>query len=214
MWRERIPSKYHTRRVCVTRGRGLIYEGANGHPDSGRRRQEPSEFSFGPSRTTRCARVLRLRRPGGRHEPGRRARFDVLSVLPALLRLGLQRGNGQGPRLALCAGLQRLDDRLMVRSCTRAVHPVDARPALGPHVGRGRGPRSRVGLARRLLLRKPGHTGLPTVHDREATGPFMAPARPTPWSACTSARRASDTMSDESPMLVTMSWSPRPPSWR
>ena len=168
VWQERIPSKYRDTAPRLVRdadGEAWIYEGKRMVTPglgavAGKSRRGVQLRAHHVRRD--AARLLRLRRPAGGHEPRRGARFDVLSVLPALLRPGLQRGHGQGPRLALCAGLQRLDDRRVVRSCTRAVHPVDARPALGPASGRRRGPtNSREGLAGRLLLRKPGHARAP-----------------------------------------------------
>ena len=55
------------------------------------------EFSFEPITYDEMRPgLLRLRRPAGGHEPGRRARVDVLPFLPALLRPGLQRGRRTG----------------------------------------------------------------------------------------------------------------------
>ena len=135
-------------------------------------------------------------RPGRaprRHGPRRHPRLAVLPVVPALLRPDVLGGEGQGPRAALRAVVQRLDDRRVVRHRARSLHPADHHPALGP----GQPPRSRWSGARRRARprsrspRTPSRSACPPSTTRTATGTRCWPPRRTcRWScACTSARR-------------------------
>ena len=120
----------------------------------------PEEYTPGPDRLRRdAAGLLRPDSPTGGHgrQPDR-----ALAVLPddhPLRRPDVLRGQGQGPRPPLRAGLQRLDDRRMVRrrpaagSFRSCIIPLwDARLAAARRsgatppgaVGRSRSPRCRA----------------------------------------------------------------------
>ena len=72
----------------------------------------------------------------------------------------------QGARPGVRAGLQRLDDRRVVRRRRpRPADPADADPAVGSDAGRGRGAAVRgQGIVRRCLLREPAGLDLPSIH--------------------------------------------------
>ena len=65
------------------------------------------------------ARVLRADGTGPRPRRRRHRGVGVLPVVPAVLRPGVRRGAGQGAVAAVRAGVQRLDDRRLVRGRAR-----------------------------------------------------------------------------------------------
>ena len=136
--------------------------------------------------------VPRRGRPPRRHGPQPHRALAVLPDLPPLRRPGVHRGLRPRARPRLRAGLQRLDDRGVVRRQRRAPHPA----VPGPHVGRaprrGRGPaQRRPGLPGRRLHRAPGEPGA-ALDPRPRAGsgtPCSRPAtRPRRCCACTSGR--------------------------
>ena len=135
----------------------------------------------------------RLRRARARALDGRRRRVGRAAVpdVPALRRQPLPRSRRQGPRARVCAGVERLDARRVVRRVSRAVHPADDDPAVGPAA---RGARDRA-------LRGEGIEGASSSsrtrirsgcrRSRAVTGIRCSRPRPTPACRCrcTSARR-------------------------
>ena len=119
---------------------------------------------------------------------------------------------GQGARAALRAGLQRLDDRRVVRHRAGSLHPADHHAAVGP----ARRPRARWSGARRkgatafAFSENPEPLGLPTIHDPSRYwDPVMAAAQETcRWScACTWARRRPcRTISSDTPPLANLTF--------
>ena len=113
-WR-RKPSR---RTTATTSGRSRA--GAAEHRPERRGRQAAGGVRHRPDVLRRDApRLLRHRRARPRHERQRRARLDVLPVVPRLLRPALQPHRGQGRRPGDAAGLQRLAHRRVVRHRTR-----------------------------------------------------------------------------------------------
>ena len=100
-------------------------------------------------------------------------------------------GRRQGPRAGDGARVERLDDRRVVRGVPGAVHPADARPAVG-RAGGGRRDRAvrRQGLACGALRREPAPARAAVVPDRAlASGVRGVQRRPACRCRCTSARR-------------------------
>ena len=146
------------------------------------------------------------------HGRGRHPGVAELPVVPALLRPAVLRGQGQGPRPAVRQGLQRLDDRRVVRRRAGPLHPADDHPAVGPAARRSR--RSSAcaakGVERRLLLREP-RAARPADHPRpeRLLGPRAArrPRRPAD-GRCAMHIGSSSTMhkmSSTSPFMANMS---------
>ena len=135
--------------------------------------------------------LLRHRRPRPRHGRERRARFDVLPVVPEPVRAALQPLDGQDAGLAV---LQAYNDWHIDEWCGSApgpVHPADAPADLGSGRDGGRGAAHRgEGLPRGLVLGEPGAAEAAEL-PRRALGPVLAGLRRTRArsSACTSARR-------------------------
>ncbi len=159
------------------RGRGVDLRGqANGHTrPRGRGREEPGGVQLRADHLRRdAARLLRLGGPAGGHGSGRGPGLAVLPVVPPLLWSGVPRSRRQGAGPAVRAGLQRLDDRRMVRSCSRSLHPPDAHSPVGPGAGGRRGPPDRrEGIPGDRLLREPGHAR-PSDHSGPG-GPLGPP---------------------------------------
>ncbi len=131
------------------------------------------------------ARVEDLAARGGR-------RLARVPDVPALLRADVHGGHRPRPRARVRAGLQRLDDRGLVRRLRRPPHPAVPHPAVG------RRPRGRRDAAQRRA-RAPGRSASarspPTSACRAstpATGTRSSPRAeepPRPRCACTSGRR-------------------------
>ena len=117
--------------------------------------------------------MLGRRRQSRRHERQRRARLDVLPVVPPLVRPGVRRGRGQGPRTHPAQGVQRLARPVVVRQAPGPFHPDGPRAVLGhrPHRRRGRAPRG-AGRARGVVLREPVEARS-TESARRALGPVL-----------------------------------------
>ena len=97
----------------------------------------------------------------------------VLPDLPALLRPDVRRGQGQGARARLRAGLQRLDGRGVVRRLRRPPDPAVHHPAVGRRARRRRGrAQRRPRRARRVLQRDPGQAR-PAVDPLRLLGPVL-----------------------------------------
>ena len=126
---------------------------------------EPVTFDADPPRLLEAEGT-----PRGHGRQPRRG-VDLLPQRAApLLRPGVPRAPGQGARAAVRAGLQRLDDRRVVRRCRpRAAHPADHHPAVGPAARRRRDPPlRRQGQPRGDLLREPvRRSACPSVHDKD-----------------------------------------------
>ena len=138
-------------------------------------------------------RLLGHRRAHQGHERRRRARLDVLPVVPRLQRPPVRRHRRQGPRPRRRAGLQRLARRRVVRHLPRPLHPDGPARAVGRRAGRRRGaPPGQEGRALAHLHREPGHPRLPELPQR-LLGPAVEGAVRRAASCCrsTSARRAS-----------------------
>ena len=177
VWVDRLPAKYRdvAPRMVMTDGGGTWEYDGKRMPTSGlsvaagKRKEEfsPDPVSFDEMRPGAYDPVARRR-----HGPGRHPRVAVLPLVSALLRPGLLGGQGQGARAPLRAGLQRLDDRRVVRDGPRPDDPVDHHPAVGPDRG-GQGDRALRGEGRgRSLLGEPRAAG-PADHPR--SGPLLGP---------------------------------------
>ena len=135
-------------------------------------------------------------RPDGaarRHgrEP-RRGGDQLPEHLPPLLRAGLPRARGQGPRARVPADLQRLDDRRVVRRRRQGPpDPADARPAVGSAARGRRGAALRgEGQPRHRLQREPVEARAARRSTRASGTCCGRPARrPRRRCRCTSARR-------------------------
>lgn len=139
-----------------------------------RRRLRPRRHDPGGHHPRRdAARLLGPRRTPQGHGPQPRRGLPLLPDLPALLRADLRRGARQGGRPRLCARLQRLDGRGVVRRQRRPADPALHHPALGHRPRRRRDPPQRgPGRARGHLLRDP-HVPRPPVHPHRLLGPVL-----------------------------------------
>ena len=140
-----------------------------------------------------AARVLRRQGPHRGHGPGRNPGLAVLPDDHPVLRAALHGGERPRVRVRLPAGLQRLDDRGVVRRRTRALHPPHPDPDVGSGAGgQGDGALRRQGRDGVCLLGESGPAG-PADHPRQ--GPLLGSGdvdrHPScRWSrACTSVRR-------------------------
>ena len=160
---------------------------AQGHPDRRRQRRLDLRGQRAPEHRAQRGRrpaargvrhradVLRRDAPGllrhrpahRRHERQRRARLDVLPVLPAVLRPALQPHRGQGRRPGDGAGLQRLAHRRVVRHAPGPLHPAVDPADLGSRADGRRGPpRGEEGLPRRHVLGEPREARLAELPQR------------------------------------------------
>ncbi len=220
VWQDRLPAKYPrggaaARFVTPTVRRGSMRASGWSRPGlgavAGKRREE---FSFEPITYDEM-------RPGCYDSVARLEDMDRAGVLASLCFPSFPRFCGQvfleadDKELAhaVRAGLQRLDDRRVVRSCARSLHPAHAHPPVGPGTGSGRGSPDR---RRRVPGRSPSPRTRPcSVSRRSRTKGAIGtlswqPARRPETVVCMHIGSSSMryTMSDESPMLVTMSWGP------
>ena len=129
-----------------------------------------------------AGRRLRPGRPGGGHGPCRHPGVDLLPVLSPVLRADLLGGQGQGAGPALRQGLQRLDDRRVVRQRPRVASSrwssflCGTRPRRRKEIERcaAKGARSFA------FSENPEPLGLPTIHDPgRYWDPVMAAAQDT-----------------------------------
>ena len=141
------------------------------------------------------ARLLEAGRAAGRHGRQPRRRVDLLPEhAAALLRPDVPRARRQGARAPVRAGLQRLDDRRVVRRRGQGpADPAHDRAAVGRRARRRRGaPLRRPRAASRSTFpENPYPLGLPSIHDKDRYWePFFQACQDTDTtSACTSARR-------------------------
>ena len=154
-----------------------------------RPRQHAGHLRRDPSRLLEAPRAT----PGhGRQLDGR---VDLLPERAAAVRgPGVLRARRQGPRAPVRAGLQRLDDRRVVRRRgARPAHPAHDRAALGRR--RSRPPRSSAARRRAASRSRSPRTRTRSAcrrsTTRTASGTRSSPRsrRPRPRCACTSGRR-------------------------
>ena len=178
VWLDRLPAKYHDvapRMVDDRERRGLALRGQAGADvwalgGSGQASRGVLARSGALQRD--APRGVRLGRPPRRHGPGGNPRLAVFPVVPALLRPDLLGSQGQGSRRPVRAGLQRLDDRRVVRPRARPLHPARHHPAVGPA---GRRPGARAMRRERALRRSrsrrtPNRSACRRFTTRAATG--------------------------------------------
>ncbi len=118
---------------------------------------------------------------------------SIVSLLSEVLRADLLGGQGQGARPALRQGLQRLDDRRVVRFGPGSLHPADHHPAVGPTAaGKEMERCAAKGATSFAFSENPEPLGLP---DYSRPGPLLGSGHggcggdPDGRLACTSARR-------------------------
>ena len=181
VWQDRLPAKYkdvgapgHRRRQTAastgpTRTSGMATGGLGA--SAGRRPEDITAVGFPYTRD--AARLLRPQGPAARHERRRDPGLAQLPVLPPVLRPDVLGGQGQGPGPPLRQGLQRLDDRRVVRRRSRpATSPSAIIPLWDPAAG-GQGDRAhqRQGLPTRSASRRTSsRSACPTIHTG-ALGP-------------------------------------------
>ena len=139
----------------------------------------PEEYGIEPDLLRRdAARLLRHPRAGPGHERQRRARLDVLPVVPAVLRAAVRPIERQGRRPGHAPGLQRLAHRRLVRRRTRAGSSPSRSPAIwDPELMAAEVRRvAAEGLPRRHLLGEPREAGLAELPLRPL-GPVLAGLR-------------------------------------
>ena len=153
-----------------------VYDGKR-YPSSGLSAvagKSKEEFSPEPRHLRRDA--AGLLRPQGAHRGHGPRRDPGLAVLPddhSVLRAALHGGRRPGVRLRVPSGLQRLDDRGVVRGGPGPLHPADPDPHVGPAAGgQGDGALRGQGRHRVRLLGEPGAAG-PADHPRH--GPLLGP---------------------------------------
>ena len=172
----------------------------NGHEDPERRPQRRRRPTQGgvrhrADRLRRDApRLLEHRRPHQGHERRRRAGFDVLPVVPRVLRADVRHGRRQGLRPRRAAGLQRLARRRVVRPPTPAASSPWASCRCG--TPRWRPTRSAAWRAKGVhsitFTENPATLGYDSFHN-DSWDPLWAACADDGRGACrsTSARRAS-----------------------
>ena len=143
-------------------------------PERGRR--QGARRSSAPSRsaTTRCGPgCYDPDRPARGHGPRRHPRVAVLPVVPRFCGQLFWEAERPELRARLPAGLQRLDDRRVVRRRARPLHPAGAHPAVGPGArGRGDGAVRGEGRDRVRVLGEP--RAARPAHDPRP-GPLLGP---------------------------------------
>ena len=138
VWLDRLPKKYHDRAPRMAKGdlggavwqyEDTIVPTAGLSVAAGKEKDEfsPEPVSFDNMRPGAYDPFERVKDM----DRGRGPRLALLSIFPALLRPDFLGGRRQGSGAAVHSGLQRLDDRGMVRLCPRSVHPAYHHPALG-----------------------------------------------------------------------------------
>ena len=123
-----------------------------------------------------AAGLLRPGRAVEGHGRGRRAGLAELPVDPPLLRPAVLGGQGQGPGAPLREGLQRLDDRRVVRRRPRPLHPPHDHPAVGPGRG-GQGDRAHRSHGVELI-RLLGELRAPRPAHHPRPEPLLGPGPP------------------------------------
>ena len=218
VWQDRVPAKYRDAAPRLVRdedGEAWIYEGRRMVTPglgavAGKRREE---FSFEPITYDEM-------RPGCYDSVARLDDMNRAGVLASLCFPSFPRFCGQVFHEADDRGLallciQAYNDWMIDEWCGRAPGryiPLTLVPLWDPvlaatEVRRTAGKGSRAVA----FSENPALLGLPTIHNRQGHwDPLMAACEETNSVVCihigSSSRRY--TMSDESPMLVTMSWSP------
>ena len=144
LWQERVPERMRDEAPRIVRDgdsefwvyedRQIVTTGLNAVAGKKREEFSPEPITYEDMRPG-CYEPAAARR---RHGPGQRAVVDAVPVVPALLRPGLPRGQGPGPRARVRAGVERLHPRGVRRRLPGPVHPDDDHPAVGPGGGGGR----------------------------------------------------------------------------
>ena len=175
VWVDRLPARYRDVGPRMLADDTWVYEDKR-QPTSGlsvtagKRKEEfsPDPVPYSEMRPAAYDPVAARRR----HGPGRHPRVVVLPVVPALLRADLLGSQGQGARAPLRAGVQRLDDRRVVRIGPGPLHPVGDHPALGPaRPGRARSSAARRRARPRSRSRRiPSRSACPRSTTPTATG--------------------------------------------
>ena len=218
VWQERVPAKFKDaapRLVQDAQGKAwILHEGLRSVTPglgavAGKRREK---FSFEPI-------TYEEMRPGCYDSVARLDDMNRAGVIASICFPSMPRFCGQvfleaETKSSPCfgAGLQRLDDRRVVRRATSAaISPSPSFPCGTRDLGRGGGaPDGPERFTSAIAFSEnPAMLGLPTIQDRGGYwDPLMAACEETETVVCmhigSSSRRY--TMSDESPMLVTMSW--------
>ena len=124
----------------------------------------------------RAHRLLRAQGPAARHGHQPHRAVDVLPDVPAVRGPDVPRGQGPRARARVREGLQRLDDRRMVRRLRRPPHPARDHPALGRRPRGRRDPQERG--ARLPCGRVHRAPGLPRPAHGPRQEPLLGPVLP------------------------------------
>ncbi|HXY95237.1 MAG TPA: amidohydrolase family protein [Acidimicrobiia bacterium] len=218
VWQERVPAKYRERAPRLVRdgdGEAWLYDGRRMVTPglgavAGKRREE---FSFEPITYDEM-------RPGCYDSVARVEDMDRAGVLASLCFPSFPRFCGQvfneaeDRALALLC-VQAYNDWMIEEWCGRVPGrfiPMTLVPLWDPGLAADEVRRTAALGARAIAFcENPAMLGLPTVYDRQGHwDPLMAACEETNTVICIHIGSSSKryTMSDESPMLVTMSWSP------
>jgi predicted TIM-barrel fold metal-dependent hydrolase len=218
LWQERVPARYRDQAPRLVRdaeGEAWIYDGKRMVTPglgavAGKSREE---FSFEPITYDEM-------RPGCYDSVARLEDMDRAGVLASLCFPSFPRFCGQvfyeaADRDLALVCVQAYNDWMIEEWCGRAPGryiPLTLIPLWDPVLAAQEVRRS-AGLGSRAIAfcENPALLGLPTVHNRNGHwDPVMAACEETETVVCMHIGSSSKryTMSDESPMLVTMSWAP------
>jgi predicted TIM-barrel fold metal-dependent hydrolase len=218
VWQDRVASRYRDsapRLVRDKEGEAWVYDGKRMVTPglgavAGRSREE---FSFEPITYDEM-------RPGCYDSVARLEDMDRAGVIASMCFPSFPRFCGQvfyeakDRHLALLC-VQAYNDWMIEEWCGRAPGryiPLTLIPLWDPHLAAAEVRRTAEKGSRAIAFSEnPAMLGLPTIHSRQGHwDPLMAACEETDTVVCmhigSSSRRL--TMSDESPMLVTMSWAP------
>ena len=218
VWQDRVPAKYRSAAPRIVRdadGEAWMYEGKRMVTPglgavAGKRREE---FSFEPI-------TYDDMRPGCYDSVARLEDMNRAGVLASLCFPSFPRFCGQvfyeaeDRDLALLC-VEAYNDWMIDEWCGRAPGryiPLTLVPLWDPTLAAAEVRRTAAKGSRAVAFSEnPAMLGLPTIHNRDGHwDPLMAACEETDTVICmhigSSSKRI--TMSDESPMLVTMSWSP------
>jgi predicted TIM-barrel fold metal-dependent hydrolase len=218
VWQDRVRAKDRDRAPRLVRdqdGEAWVYEGKRMVTPglgavAGKRREE---FSFEPVTYDEM-------RPGCYDSVARLEDMDRARVLASLCFPSFPRFCGQvfyqaNDRDLALQCVRAYNDWMIDEWCGRAPGryiPLTLVPLWDPHLAAEEVRRTAAKGSRGVSFSEnPAMLGLPTIHDRRGHwDPLMAACEETETVVCihigSSSRRL--TMSDESPMLVTMSWAP------
>ncbi len=218
VWQDRVPARHRAaapRLVRDAEGEAWVYDGQRMVTPglgavAGKRREE---FSFEPITYDEM-------RPGCYDSVARLEDMNRAGVLASLCFPSFPRFCGQvfleaKDRALALVCIQAYNDRMIDEWCGRAPGryiPLTLVPLWDPHLAATEVRRTAGKGSRAIAFSEnPALLGLPTVQSRDGHwDPLMAACEETGTVICmhigSSSRRY--TMSDESPMLVTMSWAP------